>query len=99
MLAQKLNRGRRVFDGFCFVQTLIELDRFLKVSIAVRQLHPALLTPEKIGTNDDESMRRIPIGDAPQEFIHAKNLLQYDDPWAIPARGQSHVGIELAAVE
>ena len=99
MFAEKFNRGGRIFNGSAFIQTLIELYSPLRVSIAVRQLYAALLSPKQIGTDRHESARRVPVGDAAQEFIDAKNLLQDDDAWAEARRRQCDVGVELSAVK
>src|SRR2546423_12616133 len=99
MLSQKVHGGGRIFDGLSFVQTLVKLDCLLKVIIAVRQLDAPLLTPKQIWTNRDKAMRRVPICDAAQKFIHAKNFLQHDDARAKAARRQRHVGVELSTVK
>src|SRR5258706_4671440 len=99
MLAEKIDRGSRIFDGFGFIQTLIELYRLLKIGIAVGQLYAALLPPEQIGTDRHKSMRCVPVSDAAQEFIDPKNLLQDNDPWAEARGRQRDVGVEFSTVK
>src|SRR5437764_6519054 len=99
MFAKKFNRGGRIFDSFGFIETLIELYRFLKVSIAVRQLHAPLLPPKQIGTDSDKTVRCVPISDAAQEFVDPKYFLQDNDAWPEARRRQRDVRLEPSAVE
>src|SRR6266567_9015714 len=100
MLAQKFQRGRGILDGFCFIEALIERECFLPFGFAlVSHIDAALLSPEQIGTDGYESVRRIPIANIAHVFVHAKDFLQDNDAWAKATGRQSHVRIKLAAVE
>ncbi len=96
---QKLERRRRVFDGFVFVDLLIKLDRFVPVVAFVGELHAAFDAPEQIRTERDEAVRRVPVSNAAHVAVDAEDLLEHDDAWSITARGQGKVAVELAAVE
>src|SRR5690349_23770790 len=98
-MPQKLNRRCGVFDRLCLVEFLIERNCFVPIVAFVGELYAALEAPEQIWSNGDEAVRRIPIGDATNVVVDAKDLLKHDDAWSIATRRQGNVGIELATIE
>ena len=80
---------------------LISIAALLTIPIArlVHRLYAAFLVPEEIGTNNDEPVRGVPIGDTAHILIYTKDFLQEDSAWAISASWRCEVCVELAAVE
>jgi hypothetical protein len=99
VFTQELHCRCRVFNCFCFVESLIQLKRFVNVVAFVGQFDTRFLPPEKIGTNDNETVSGIPVGDTSDVLIYAEDFLEHDDAWTITTCGCGHVGVELAAVE
>jgi hypothetical protein len=53
----------------------------------VSDVDAPFLSPEEIGTNGDESVRRIPIADLAQVLIDAEYFLEDDNAGAVTAGG------------
>ncbi len=97
MLSQKLERRRGVFDCFRLIEFLVKLESL--VSIFLRQLNAALHAPEQVGTQRDETVRGVPVGNAAHMIVDAEDLLKHDDAWPITARRQGKITVELVAIE
>ena len=57
----------------------------------VSDVDAAFLSPEEIGTNRHESVRRIPVADIAQVLIDPEYFLQDDNAGTVTAGGQSEI--------
>src|ERR1043165_8266550 len=97
MFAQKLERGRGVFDPFRLVKSFVEIDRL--VTVGSSQLDVTLQAPAQVRTQCDKPVRPVPVSNTADVVVDAEDLLKHDDAWSIPTRGQGQVAVELVAIE